>query len=73
MTANRERVFKLTRTVDCHEQTWMGPDEVYKEGEVVFEYLGPTYGCLGDGVAVTRERGKTPFIEMPRSALKEVK
>lgn len=54
--------------VDC----FSGRD--HKEGDVVYKFSGPTYGCVGTGVACTfDERGVLgPFFEMPISIFKEL-
>jgi hypothetical protein len=64
--------FKLRYQVDQQVQPWMGEDEVVKIGEVVYLFSGCTYGCIGAGVAVTRQPDQTPFFEVPRDALEEV-
>ncbi len=43
-------------------------------GELLYKYLGYTYGCIGeDGVAVS-ENGSLlpPFHQLPRDAVREV-
>lgn len=46
------------------------PDVVI--GQVVYEYLGPTYGCMApDEIPVTLERGKTPAYGIPATSLEE--
>lgn len=44
---------------------------VYWPGETVYEYNGPTYGCVNweNGIAVTEKLDETPFFEFPRDAL----
>lgn len=40
---------------------------------VVYQYFGYTYGVVSSaGLAVTKENGKTPFIEIPRQYLEAV-
>ena len=67
-----ERRFEVTRRVDKSEQPWMSDDEIVEAGTVVWSYVGCTYGCIGAGRAVTMERGKTPFFELPANALREI-
>ena len=41
-------------------------DSRIREGTVVYEYTGYTYGCISDtGVAVTFKEGVEPFFELP--------
>lgn len=64
----REPAFTVTRTVTPEECHWL--DAEVPEGTRVYAYWGATYGCVsGEGVAVTKERGVTPFFELPRTAL----
>lgn len=58
---------KLTRSVTKAECPWL--DEDLPAGLEVHKFSGCTYGCVGAGVAVTRELGKTPFFEVPRDAV----
>lgn len=64
--------FKLRYQVDQQVQPWMDKDEVFAVGDIVYPYSGCTYGCIGAGVAVTRQPDQTPFFEVPRDALEEV-
>lgn len=64
-----ERALKITRDIDKNEQPWMGDGEVIYAGETVYEFHGCTYGCIGDGIAVSREPGKEPFFEVPQDAV----
>jgi hypothetical protein len=61
----------LIRDVTQEECSWLDRD--YKKGEVVYEYYGYTYGCIGRGVAFTETSNETPFFELPRNSVKEVK
>lgn len=57
------------RDVTKEECQWL--DDTIKKGTEVFEYTKCTYGCVSpQGVAVTLEEGKEPFIELPKEALK---
>ena len=60
----------LVRDVSVNECPWL--ERPFKKGEVVFFYDRPTYGCISEkGVAVTEVENKTPFFELPMSALAE--
>jgi hypothetical protein len=62
----------LTRDVSRLECPWLDADMV--KGQSVWTYEGCTYGCVSsNGRAVSKEEGKTPFFELPRDALREVK
>ena len=63
---------RMTRNVTQAECKWLDRD--LKEGEVVFEYDGHTYGCVTPtGVAVTMQRNKLPFFEVPGDSVKASK
>lgn len=40
-------------------------------GEILFEFTGPTYGCINwnNGIAVSEVEGENPFFEFPVDAL----
>ncbi len=57
----------LNRAVTKEECPWLNKD--LKKGKVVYKYTGYTYGCIGRGVAVSDKPGKTPFYEVPHSAV----
>ena len=59
--------FTVTRTVSPSECSWLTKTFTY--GAVVYEYHGPTYGCIGSGMAVTQQPNETPFFEFPSDAL----
>ena len=61
---------KLIRKVTTEECFWL--DEDMNEGDIVYVYDGYTYGCIGDGIAVTKEYDVTPFFELPLDSLKPV-
>lgn len=62
----------LMRDVLMADCPWLDRD--MKEGEVVYQYTGATYGCIGfDGLAVSHEPNMTPFFELPRTALTKEK
>lgn len=44
---------------------------VFWPGERVYEYNGPTYGCIDwtASIAVTEKPGETPFFQFPVDAL----
>lgn len=62
--------YELNRDVTPKECGWLS-STVHK-GERVFEFLGPTYGCVGDGIAVSYKAGETPFFEVPADALRVI-
>lgn len=53
---------KLTRDVTVAECPWLPYD--LAEGREVEEYHGPTYGVIGDGIAVILD-GTNTFHEVP--------
>lgn len=57
----------LARAITKTECPWLDAD--LPEGTVVHRYDGCTYGCIGAGIAVSKEPGKTPFFEIPRDAV----
>ena len=58
--------FILGRDVTKKECPWL--ERTIRFGEVVHEYTGHTYGCVGAGIACSFD-GETPFFELPRDAL----
>ncbi|AKF13288.1 hypothetical protein PHIN3_23 [Sinorhizobium phage phiN3] len=66
----QEPAYVLIRDVTKEECFWL--DTEFKTGDVVYAYWGATYGCVGDGIAVTRERGIAPFNELPRDAVERI-
>lgn len=59
--------FQLTRDLTKAECPWLKAD--LREGTIVHEYTGHTYGCISSkGIACSRDGG-TPFFELPREAL----
>lgn len=63
------QVFRITKRVDKSVQPWMDDNDALEVGDVVYSYNGHTYGCIGDGIAVTREADVTPFMEVPRDSV----
>lgn len=63
------RPFLVIKTIDKSVQPWMDENEVIIKGEVVYSYPYCTYGCIGEGIAVTLFPGKTPFFEVPRDCV----
>lgn len=57
----------LSRAVTKAECPWL--DEDLPAGLVVHKFTGCTYGCIGAGIAVTRESGEHPFFEVPCDAV----
>lgn len=58
----------LTRNVTNKECPWLTYN--HKKGEVVYEFDGYTYGCIGDGIAVSKKPSTNPFFEIPYDAIK---
>ena len=65
------RKMRITKRVDKTVQTWMR-DEVFEVGDVVYEFSGYTYGCVGSGIPVTRVPDELPFCEVPRDCVEPV-
>ena len=61
----------LNRDIPKSECDWLDRD--FKKEETVYEYYGPTYGCISpDGTACTLSKeGETPFFELPTEALSQ--
>lgn len=57
----------LNRNVTQNECLWL--ENNLMKGTKVYEYLGCTYGCIGDGEAVSLEPDQTPFMEIPLDAI----
>jgi len=67
---NNVREFVVTHDVK-DECPWLyGHDIVV--GDIVYEFRGPTYGCIGSGIAISLYPDKGPFLEMPKYALCEI-
>ena len=61
---------KLIRDVTPEECPWLS--RTFKKGEVVFEYLGYTYGVVGPtGKPYSEINGETPFFELPNTAFEQ--
>jgi len=45
-----------------------------KAGEIVYSFVGPTYGCIdyNNGRAMSRVQGKNPFYEVAHDNLEPV-
>ena len=68
VTGVSRRAYTLTRNVTKKECDWL--DRSLKKGEIVYEYTGPTYGCIsGNGSAFTLTKNETPFFELPDDAV----
>jgi len=69
------RKFKVKETVTEAMAPWLNNEDLlaFRQDAVVFEYLGPTYGCIGDGIAVSVRPNMTPFFELPEEYLEEIK
>jgi len=58
-------VIRDVTTKECH---WL--DEDVKQGTLVYEFCGHTYGCIASGIAVTLSPdGDNPFFELPHDSL----
>ncbi len=58
----------VTRAVTTQECDWL--EDSIEPGKEVFQYTGPTYGCIGgQGVAVTDLPEQLPFYELPGDAI----
>ena len=63
--------YEVIRNVGIEECHWL--QQPVLQGEIVYSYHGPTYGCVGPGVAVTRSAtGGVPFFELPGEVLKRI-
>ena len=55
------KFYKINRTLSKEVYPWLNND--VEEGTVVQRFKKCTYGCIGDGVAVTRNPdGDYPFL-----------
>lgn len=57
----------LKRDVPKSECPWLDRD--MKKDEIVYRFTGPTYGCIGAGIACSKKQGKTPFFELPTNSV----
>lgn len=65
------RAFYLKRDVTRKKFGWLTRD--YKKGEVVYEYNGCTYGCIGSGGKAFSEKPNTaPFFELDLNCVAEL-
>lgn len=61
-------MLRLKRLVTTDECPWLDRD--FKQGEIVHQYTGYTYGCISPhGVGCSERDGETPFFELPSDAL----
>ncbi len=59
---------RLNRTLTLKECEWL--DGPLREDTVVYEYPGPTDGCITTpGIAITLEPSRLPFMQVPPSAI----
>ena len=63
------KTYIVSRDVTPEECPWL--EKTIRKGEVVYEFMGCTYGCIGSGEAVSSKAGENPFFELPRAALQE--
>ena len=61
--------YKVTR--DLTRDELFGADAI-KKGDIIFSFGGCTYGCIGEGIACSREAGLNPFFEMPIDAIEAI-
>lgn len=61
---------KMIRTVTAEECPWVIND--LKEGTEVYEFIGPTYGCItSSGVAISLEDSVDAyFYEVPKDSVR---
>jgi len=58
------------REITQDECPWL--DAAIPVGTTVYRYFNTTYGCIGpSGIAVSFEHDRTPFFEVPLSAIYE--
>lgn len=64
------RTGEIIRNVTKTECQWL--ERELKKGETVYEYVGPTYGVIGEsGVPVRFEKGgDSAFCEIPKNAVR---
>lgn len=63
---------RVTRKVKKNDPDNHG-NRTYKKGEILYRYTGYTYGCIGDGVALSAGGPlMTPFFEFPADAIEEI-
>lgn len=64
-------VFRVTRDLTALELEDAPPG--IRPGDVLYEFRGVTYGCIRDGVAVSRTGPDSgPFYEVPWDAVEEI-
>lgn len=62
-----DRKLRINRSISLDECPWL--ENPIDAGTIVYRYGGVTYGCIGAGLAVTLQEGKTPFFEIPRDSV----
>lgn len=68
------KVFRLKRDISIQECPWLDDKDYHLKDDIVYEYLDHTYGCISSqGIAVSNERNKRPFFELPIEALEKIK
>ena len=65
--------YEVIRYISMEEADWL-PAHLRDPGARVFEYRGPTYGCIdwSHGFPVSEIPGETPFYEIPFDAVMEI-
>ena len=69
----RSEMLAVTRPVPASEYDNSG-GRAFAEGERLYKYMGPTYGCVGDGQVAVSEGGPmvNPFFGFPKDAVREL-
>jgi hypothetical protein len=65
--------YRVTRDITPEECHWLS--RTYKKGEILYEYIGYTYGCISPkGIAIcdNPDGVTTPFHEFPKNAIEIV-
>ena len=68
-TQTSASAYIVTRDLKMGDHPCGYSSEDMKIGDKVYLFRGPTYGCIGNGVAVSRNDGDGPFFELPFDAL----
>jgi hypothetical protein len=69
-----DRKVRVIRDVPADEEGNYG-SRTFKEGEVLYKYVGATYGCIDSSEgAPLSEKGsrETPFFQFPHDAFEEI-
>ena len=64
----KNKVGIINRDITPDECPWL--DETVAKGTTVIRFDKYTYGCIADGIAVTKDvLGDYPFFEVPRDSV----